>query len=55
MIKFNSKIMELKSTHHSQFNLTAQAQAWGENPSAAKVGELGQHKLQMSMASASSK
>jgi hypothetical protein len=41
MIKLNSKIMELKNTHHSQFNLIAQVQAWGETPVQQKVEELG--------------
>jgi hypothetical protein len=54
MIKYNSSIMEPKNTHHSQL-ISQHKCKLGENPSAAEVGELGQHKLQMSMASASSR
>jgi hypothetical protein len=63
MIKFNSKIMELKNTHHSQLNLTAQLQL-GEKPQcnrgrrtwpAQASDEHGQCKLQVSLANASSR
>jgi hypothetical protein len=44
MIKYNSRIMELKNTHHSQ-SISQHKCKLGEKPSVAEVGELGQHKL----------
>jgi hypothetical protein len=54
--------MESRDTYHSQFNYTAQlvslhstSASLGRNPSAAELEEHGQHKLQVSLASASSR
>jgi hypothetical protein len=63
MIKLNSKIIELKNTHHSQLNLTAQVQLGEKSQcnrgrrtwSAQAPDEHDQCKLQVSLASASSR
>jgi hypothetical protein len=47
--------MEPRNTHHSQPDFTAQVQAWGETPVQQREENMGQHKLQVSMARTNSR
>jgi hypothetical protein len=55
MVKLNSKIIELKPHTSQPTKSHSTSVGWGETPVQQKVEEFGQHKLQMSMASTSSR